>query len=182
MIKNTLVLTVLSAVMALLLWMHHQRITSAQITCLEILRAIDAGTQNWAIQHRVESNAVPTWSDIRPYLPQDMKPKCPQGGSYTLGSACTAPRCSISEHNLDHGVIRVVDEAGTPLDGVRVQVVGVVSTEETGSTGVARISTASRAAREISVSKSGYVERRIPIPDNWPLVVILGRQHANVEP
>ena len=79
--------------------------------CRFVLVQIDGATQQWALEHNQKSGAVPTWSDIRPYLPEFVKlgtngvPLCPEGGRYTLGRVNmhgeegTLPTCSIGGPN-----------------------------------------------------------------------------------
>jgi len=77
-------------------------------TCVDNLTQIDGAKQEWALEHDKNSDAKPTWEDIRPYLPKNLKlgtnriPVCPQGGKYTLGRVGDRPTCSIGgkDHSL----------------------------------------------------------------------------------
>lgn len=45
------------------------------------------------------ANVVPSVEDIRPYLSGDlMMPRCPAGGTYTMGRIADDPTCSIPGH------------------------------------------------------------------------------------
>src|SRR5437588_578930 len=68
-----------------------------QAACINNLRQIDGAKQTWAIEHPESTNRAPTWQDIQPYLGRGKAgrlPKCPQGGTYTLGILSEPPRCS----------------------------------------------------------------------------------------
>jgi len=77
-------------------------------TCIDNLTQIDGAKQQWALEHGKNSDAKPTWDDIRPYLADSFKsgtnqiPACPQGGKYTLGKVGDRPTCSIGgkDHSL----------------------------------------------------------------------------------
>jgi len=66
--------------------------------CINNLRRIDGATQKWAIANHKDTNAIPTWNDVLPYLKQPLK--CPSGGTYTLGSPVGMPTCTVAEHNV----------------------------------------------------------------------------------
>jgi hypothetical protein len=71
-------------------------------TCINNLRLIDGAKQMWALENNKTNSDVPTWADLRSYLghPGDALPKCPSGGTYTLGAISNFPTCSISGHVL----------------------------------------------------------------------------------
>jgi len=68
--------------------------------CINYLRQMDGAKQQWALENRKTVNDVPTEKDISPYLRGGILPKCPGGGTYTLGAAGVAPTCSIAGHAL----------------------------------------------------------------------------------
>jgi hypothetical protein len=77
---------------------------AALSSCINNLRQIDAAKQEWALQVKAPSNAIPTWDNILPYLGRGTAgalPSCPQGGNYTIGNLQSAPTCSIPGHTLD---------------------------------------------------------------------------------
>jgi len=76
--------------------------TSPRNACINNLRRIDTAIQQWAIENHKTNSDIPTWKEITPYLGQDMPevPKCPLGGTYTLGQVDVPPTCSIPGHEL----------------------------------------------------------------------------------
>jgi hypothetical protein len=81
------------------------RATAQNNACIKNLRLIDAAKQQWALENRAASSAIPNWENIRPYLgrgPSSPIPVCPQGGTYTLNAADKNPTCSIPGHQLSH--------------------------------------------------------------------------------
>jgi hypothetical protein len=84
---------------------------SPSSACINNLRQIDGAKQTWVLENHLDSNAIPTWENIRPYLgrgPAGALPTCPQGGIYTLGNLQTAPTCSIKGHTLDCACVTVL--------------------------------------------------------------------------
>ena len=80
------------------------RNTPASNACINNLRQIDAGKQQWALEHGASSNAIPTWDEIRPYIsrePSEQILRCPHGGTYTIGRVAEYPRCSFPHDSLD---------------------------------------------------------------------------------
>jgi hypothetical protein len=81
--------------------------TSPQNACYNNLRYIDVAKQTWGLENH-KTNGPVSWSDIQPYLIKVLKeqgrktemPKCPEGGTYTLGNIEELPKCSIKGHSL----------------------------------------------------------------------------------
>ena len=72
--------------------------------CVYNLRQIDAAKQAWGINNKKSADDTPTWQDIRPYLSRrnaKTLPKCPEGGTYVLGSLAERPKCSTTGHTLE---------------------------------------------------------------------------------
>ena len=79
--------------------------TSSQVqVCINNLRQIDSAKQQWALETRQITNAVPTDSDIAPFLRSSSLTNvvCPSGGvtatfdsSYSLNSVSEPPTCNI---------------------------------------------------------------------------------------
>ena len=71
------------------------------------MRQIDAAKNQWALEHNAKSNDVITINEIRPYIELERNnpfikldtkgnlPKCPSGGTYTIGKVGEAPTCSL---------------------------------------------------------------------------------------
>src|SRR5664280_2471572 len=112
--KKTIV-TVVGSVVALFIlgmgifWLLHTRSTSgsnvpsrvedgvaeAGPSCINHLREIDAAQQQWARENKKTTNDIPTWDDIIPYGLEGRIPRCPQGGTYTIGRVADPLKCSI---------------------------------------------------------------------------------------
>ena len=80
------------------------RHTTTGNPCAIILRQLDGATQEWALENRKTTNDVPTWEDLRPYLPYLLGdgriPTCYHGGTYTLGRPDKPPACSYPGDTL----------------------------------------------------------------------------------
>ena len=71
---------------------------SPALTCINNLRQIDAAKYEWALENRKTNGTVCTASDITPYIKLDANgnlPKCPSGGTYTIGKIGEPPTCSL---------------------------------------------------------------------------------------
>ena len=79
----------------------HARSTSDEKACLNNLRQIDAGAQQWATENNKQSSDTYTLTDIQVYLQRSIIPQCPAGGQYgpsfTVGAA---PTCTVTGHVL----------------------------------------------------------------------------------
>ena len=81
----------------------HQPIRSRSFTiaCIYNLKAINGAKAAWALENQKDTNAIPTDNDLfgsTSYIRE--KPACPKGGTYTLGTIATKPRCSIPGHTI----------------------------------------------------------------------------------
>ena len=68
-------------------------------SCINGLRMIEGAKQQWALETHADSNAVPTWEQIRLRVkspaPTHLKLlRCPSGGTYTIGTVTTSASCS----------------------------------------------------------------------------------------
>ena len=77
------------------------RTTSQMNTCINNLRQIESAKQQWALETRQATNAVPVFTDISGYLKSVVV--CPAGGttatfssSYIINNVGTKPTCSVS--------------------------------------------------------------------------------------
>jgi prepilin-type N-terminal cleavage/methylation domain-containing protein len=91
------------------------RTTSQKNACINNLRQVDGAKQQWALENKQTSAAVPVEADIAPYVGRDAAAVaitfvCPAGGnaatfgsSYTINAVSTAPVCKIdaATHKLD---------------------------------------------------------------------------------
>ncbi len=62
--------------------------------CINNLRMIDGAIQQWALENKKTAQSIATERDIVPYLKDGVLPKCPSGGTYTIGAVGAAPTCS----------------------------------------------------------------------------------------
>jgi hypothetical protein len=77
--------------------------TAAKDECINNLRFIDGAKQQWALEMGKRATDTPSWSDIQAYFGPSLKgatPKCPSGGTYTIGNVRAKPECSIVGHVL----------------------------------------------------------------------------------
>ena len=76
--------------------------TSPKNTCINNLRQIDGAMQQWALDNNKTNSDIPSWTDLKGYLERGGMeiPKCPLGGTYTLGSLADKPTCSWPGHVL----------------------------------------------------------------------------------
>ena len=80
------------------------RIQAQQTACINNLRQIDSGKQQWALETRQQSDALPTETDVLQYIGRlgASNVVCPSGGitatfqsSYEIGVVSNAPTCKI---------------------------------------------------------------------------------------
>src|SRR5437870_1984790 len=72
----------------------------AKSRCLAELRGIWSAKVSWMIENNKTTNDAPTWSDfVGPDSYLTAVPKCPDGGSYTIGRMAELPTCSVPAHN-----------------------------------------------------------------------------------
>jgi prepilin-type N-terminal cleavage/methylation domain-containing protein len=76
------------------------RTTSQMNACINNLRQIDGAKQQWALETKQATNAVPVYTDISPYLKNAVS--CPAAGtvttfagSYTPNDVGTLPVCQV---------------------------------------------------------------------------------------
>jgi hypothetical protein len=78
------------------------RSVAQQNACINNLRQIDAAKNQWALETGKKNGDPCTANDLKPYirLVNGQLPKCPQGGTYTIGAIGETPTCSIPGHEL----------------------------------------------------------------------------------
>lgn len=76
------------------------RATSQRNVCINNLRQIDAAKNQFALEKGKANGDPVTEADITPYLRGGVLPKCPSGGTYTIGKVGENPTCSIPGHEL----------------------------------------------------------------------------------
>lgn len=82
-----------------LLGLVKPRQTSSKSSCIANLKQIQGAKATWALEYKKPESAIPEDSDLfgenmeTHYIRR--KPKCPMGGTYTLGAVTNMPTCSI---------------------------------------------------------------------------------------
>src|SRR3954449_6110057 len=75
------------------------RTTSQQNACINNLRQIDGGIQQWALETKQASGATVTLSNVKPYVKLTSAsnlPSCPANGTYAVTTVSVNPTCSIT--------------------------------------------------------------------------------------
>jgi prepilin-type N-terminal cleavage/methylation domain-containing protein len=76
------------------------RETAQTNACISNLRQIDGAKQQWALETRQSSTAVPTEENVSAYLKGERMPICPAQGEYAVLAVNVEPTCSIPGHTL----------------------------------------------------------------------------------
>jgi prepilin-type N-terminal cleavage/methylation domain-containing protein len=82
----------------------HARTVAQNNTCIDNLRMLDTGKQQWALESGATASTVPTAANIQPYLGRGNGelPLCPLDSqqsfatSYNLNNCGTSPTCLIN--------------------------------------------------------------------------------------
>jgi hypothetical protein len=69
------------------------------INCINNLKQIQLAKKMWADDNNKSDNDVPTWKDLKQYLPAQPL-KCPKEGTYRINRVGAKPTCSIPGHAL----------------------------------------------------------------------------------
>ena len=84
------------------------RTTSQANACINNLRQMDGGVQQYALENKLSSSSAYALANLNPYVKLDSTgnlPACPAGGTYTAGSTVTnAPTCSLSGNSPAHAL------------------------------------------------------------------------------
>ncbi|HEY5233841.1 MAG TPA: hypothetical protein VIK35_09945 [Verrucomicrobiae bacterium] len=76
------------------------RANSQRNACINNLRQIDGAKNEFVLEKGKATGYVVTEADITPYIRGGVLPKCPSGGTYTIGKVGEKPTCSTAEHFL----------------------------------------------------------------------------------
>lgn len=148
------------------------RAATAAYTCIGNLQAVSGAKSQWAVEYDADSNAAPSWYDLRDYLADFwspagfQEPRCPCGGTYTIGRVADAPTCSFPKHSLALAavVVQVVADfsnpAGSPIVGATVEVLDETGRRTggvTGPDGGVTIQTWPNKPIAVITSKSGFL-------------------------
>jgi len=72
--------------------------TNPANACINNLRQIDAAKNEWALENGKSNGVIVTENNIKSYIKLDSSgniPKCPAGGTYTIGKVGKKPTCSV---------------------------------------------------------------------------------------
>ena len=72
------------------------RNTAQKNACINNLRQLDGGKQQWALENKKSDTDTPGSDDVKVYIKNNQYPTCPSSGSYTIGAVNTDPICSKS--------------------------------------------------------------------------------------
>jgi len=65
-------------------------------TCINNLRQLDGGKQQWALENKKSDTDTPGSDDVKVYIKNNQYPTCPTSGTYAIGAVNTDPTCSKS--------------------------------------------------------------------------------------
>jgi len=68
--------------------------------CLANLHSIQVAKAQWALENGKTAADMPTEQDLLIFLPNNLFPVCPSGGTYTIGTIGVTPTCTIAGHVL----------------------------------------------------------------------------------
>ena len=151
-------------------WVRQQDEFKMTATCIYNLQVIEAGKEQWALENNKDTNAVPTWKDLNPFLINTLIDEhdkgelhCPAGGIYTLGRIGVFPTCSIPQHKYEYAYnkfgVEVEAENGSNLVGAIVVLLdasGHKTVSQTDRNGEAFIEAWTNTTIIVIVSKPGY--------------------------
>lgn len=80
---------------------------NSSAACRNNLKEIQIAKRVWEDERGTSTNEVPTWTDLGPYIRkrensrswQNGVPKCPKGGTYTIGKLDELPKCSFGAYH-----------------------------------------------------------------------------------
>jgi len=101
--RKILVLVVMLVAVNLVMgvrWYLATHSAPASNACVNNLRQIAAGKEQWALENHKTTNDISTWEEVRPYLSGELV--CPKHGTYTSGRVGDPPKCSLGgrDHTL----------------------------------------------------------------------------------
>jgi len=77
------------------------RDSSRKNTCIANLKQIDSAKEQWAMDNKADTGALPAQADLTPtYL--KAFPSCPSGGTYAINAIGTDPTCTTATHVLPY--------------------------------------------------------------------------------
>jgi prepilin-type N-terminal cleavage/methylation domain-containing protein len=74
------------------------RTTSQKNACINNLRQIEAGKEQWALENKLSTGANVTTTEVDAYM--KTTPVCPASGTYTYNKVGTDATCGVTGHKL----------------------------------------------------------------------------------
>ena len=87
-------LIALLAAIAVPNFVRSRRATQVRV-CIRNLRTLEDSKSQWALENRKSETAVPTTTDILPFLRYNTLPVCPANGTYRLRRVSRTPICTL---------------------------------------------------------------------------------------
>ena len=72
------------------------RNTSRQNACVNNLRQVDSGKEQWAMANNIANGAAVSTPGVDEYIKGGTTPLCPGGGTYVYGAIGSDPQCNIA--------------------------------------------------------------------------------------
>ncbi len=69
--------------------------------CINNLRIIEAGKEQWALENKKVKGAVPPTDGLKAYFKDNQVPACPAGGTYSINGVGISATCSLTGHRLN---------------------------------------------------------------------------------
>jgi prepilin-type N-terminal cleavage/methylation domain-containing protein len=70
------------------------RNTAQKNACINNLRQIDGGKQQWALENKKSDTDTPSTAEVQVYIKNSIFPSCPAGGTYTVAAVNADPTCN----------------------------------------------------------------------------------------
>ena len=90
------------------------RNVSRKNACINNLRLIDAGKEQWALETNADVGASVVNTEVNEYLKGNATPACPSNGTYTYGVVGTDPTCDVATHVLPPATSTTSTTTSTP--------------------------------------------------------------------
>ena len=74
---------------------RRSRETTRLNACINNMRLIDAGKEQWALANNIADDAAVVDDQVNQYIKGEQRPVCPSAGVYVYGAMNVLPSCSI---------------------------------------------------------------------------------------
>ena len=73
------------------------RNTAQKNACINNLRQIDGGKQQWALENKKSDTDAPVAADVQLYIKNNIMPSCPAGAAaYVINAVNADPTCAVN--------------------------------------------------------------------------------------